>query len=162
MAKDRGSNGGMEPTISIISTGTRFKGEIELEGSLRIEGVVEGTIRAGKAVVVTKDGTVEGDIFTQDAVIAGKVQGLITAASRLEIQASARIDGDIRARRMQLEEGAELNGTLQMGEVKLEEAPPAGKRADATPRAKAAVKEAAKPVADDPQEDVATEPEAAQ
>lgn len=91
-------------------------GDCETEGTVRIEGRVEGDVRAGKAVVVGKDGEVKGQIVTQDAVLAGRVEGAVHAASRLEVQATARIDGEVRARRMQLEEGAELNGPLVMGE----------------------------------------------
>jgi cytoskeletal protein CcmA (bactofilin family) len=76
---------------------------------------VQGNIRAGKAVVVGKDGVVDGDIFTQDAVIGGAVKGTLRAASRLEVLSTSRIDGEIVAERMQLEEGAILNGTVQMG-----------------------------------------------
>ena len=56
-----------------------------------------------------------GDIFTQDAVVAGKVKGTVRAESRLEVQASSQIEGQIVAARMQLEEGAILNGTVQLG-----------------------------------------------
>lgn len=99
-------------------------GDIDTDGTLRVEGRVEGTIRAGKAVVVGKEGEVEGRIFTQDAVLAGRVTGTVQAASRLELQATARVDAEVRARRMQLEEGAELNGSLSMGEKAVAEAAP--------------------------------------
>jgi cytoskeletal protein CcmA (bactofilin family) len=69
-------------------------------------------------VVVGKDGVVSGDITTQDAVVSGTVIGTLVAESRLELQATCRIEGDIRARRMQLEEGAILNGTVHMGDVR--------------------------------------------
>lgn len=122
MAKDRKGNGNApETVISIIGPGMQVVGDLETDGSLRVEGRVEGTIHAGKAVVVGKDGQVEGDIFTQDAVVSGTVQGSVVAASRLELQASSKIDGEVHARRMQLEEGAVLNGTVQMGEVRLPE-----------------------------------------
>ena len=115
MARDRAGNGApMESVISIIGPGMKLIGDCETDGTLRIEGVVEGSVKAGKAVVVGKDGKVKGDIFTQDAVISGTVVGTVSAESRLELQATARIDGEIRARRMQLEEGAILNGTVQM------------------------------------------------
>jgi cytoskeletal protein CcmA (bactofilin family) len=91
-------------------------GDCTTDGTVRIEGSVEGTVRAAKAVVVGREGVVDGSVATQDAVIAGTVTGTVTADSRLEVQASARIDGEVRARRMQLEEGALLNGTLVMGE----------------------------------------------
>jgi cytoskeletal protein CcmA (bactofilin family) len=38
------------------------------------------------------------------------------AESRLELQATCHIEGEIQTRRMQLEEGAVLNGTVTMGE----------------------------------------------
>jgi len=90
-------------------------GDCDADGAIRVEGTVQGNVRAGKAVVVGRDGMVDGDIFTQDAVIAGSVKGVLRAESRLEVQATSRIDGDIIAARMQLEEGAIVNGTVQMG-----------------------------------------------
>lgn len=104
--------------ISIIGPGMKVIGDCITDGTMRVEGSVEGSIKAGKAVVVGKDGTVEGNIETQDAVISGKVTGTVNAASRLELQSTCRIDGEIFVRRMQLEEGAILNGRIHMGEVK--------------------------------------------
>ena len=101
-------------TISIIALGTTVKGDCETDGTLRVEGTVEGMIKAGKAVVVGKDGVVIGDIATQDAVIGGKVTGTVTAESRLELQATCVIDGEIRARRVKLDEGGKINGTFAM------------------------------------------------
>ena len=108
---------GREGVISIIGPGMRVVGDCETEGTLRIEGSVEGTVRAGKAVVVGKDGVVDGDIATQDAVIGGRVTGSIIAESRLELQATCVIEGQIQARRIKLEEGGRVNGMVQIGEV---------------------------------------------
>lgn len=117
MAKDRGVKPSpQEQVISIIGPGMRVIGDCDTEGAIRVEGVVEGNIRAGKAVVVGREGRVEGDIITQDAVVSGRVKGTIRAESRLEVQSTSRIEGEILANRMQLEEGALLNGTIQMGE----------------------------------------------
>jgi cytoskeletal protein CcmA (bactofilin family) len=118
MARDRNSGGAApESVISIIGPGMKVTGDCETSGTLRIEGAVHGSIRAGKAVVVGKDGEVEGDITTQDAVISGRVQGSLVAQSRLELQATCRIEGEVHARRMQLEEGAVLNGTVHMSDT---------------------------------------------
>ncbi len=108
-----------EPAISIVGPGMRIVGDCESDGTIRVEGTVKGSIKAGKAVVVGKDGVVEGDILTQDAVISGTVNGTVVADSRLEVQSTARVEGQVRARRMQLEEGAILNGTVEMGEVRV-------------------------------------------
>jgi cytoskeletal protein CcmA (bactofilin family) len=107
-----------ESVISIIGPGMKVVGDCTTEGTVRIEGHVEGSIRAGKAVVIGKGGRVVGDVVTQDAVISGHVVGTLVAESRLELQATCHIDGEVRTRRMQLEEGAVLNGTVEMGDKK--------------------------------------------
>lgn len=107
-----------ESVISIIGPGMTIVGDCETDGTVRVEGTVEGSISAGKAVVVGKQGRVKGDVSTQDAVVSGRVEGKLVAASRLELQATCHIEGEVHTRRMQLEEGAVLNGTVHMsGEV---------------------------------------------
>ena len=116
MSRDRGIKPSPpEQVISIIGPGMKVVGDCDSDGAIRIEGTVQGNIRAGKAVGVGRDGVVEGDIFTQDAVLAGTVKGVVRADSRLEVQASCRLMGEVIANRMQLEEGALLNGSIQMG-----------------------------------------------
>ena len=107
-----------EAVISIIGPGMKVVGDCLTDGTVRVEGTVEGSVKAGKAVVVGKQGAVIGDVQTQDAVISGRVSGTLVAESRLELQATCQIDGDVRTRRMQLEEGAILNGTVHMSESK--------------------------------------------
>lgn len=119
MARDRTPNGtASEDVISIIGPGMKVVGDCVTTGSLRIEGAVQGAVRAGKAVVVGKEGFVDGDIETQDAVISGRVVGTLTISSRLEVQSTCHIEGTIRAKRMQLEEGASIEGQIMVGEGK--------------------------------------------
>jgi cytoskeletal protein CcmA (bactofilin family) len=138
MARDRDSAATpSESVISIIGLGMTIVGDCETDGTVRVEGSVEGSIRAGKAVVIGKQGLVSGDITTQDAVISGRVEGTLVAASRLELQATGHIDGDVHTRRMQLEEGAVLNGSVHMGtespKATEKAAPREGTRATAVP-----------------------------
>jgi cytoskeletal protein CcmA (bactofilin family) len=107
-----------EAVISIIGPGMKVVGDCLTDGTVRVEGTVEGSVKAGKAVVVGKQGSIIGDVQTQDAVISGRVSGSLVAESRLELQATCQIDGEVRTRRMQLEEGAILNGTVHMSESK--------------------------------------------
>jgi cytoskeletal protein CcmA (bactofilin family) len=123
MAKEtNGAQQARDNVISIIGPGMRVVGDCETDGTLRIEGTVEGTVRAAKAVVIGKDGVVKGDVITQDAIIGGRVTGAVVAESRLELQATCIIDGEIRARRIKLEEGGRINGSVQTGDIKAEPA----------------------------------------
>lgn len=103
--------------ISIIGPGMRVVGDCETDGTLRVEGTVEGTVRAGKAVVIGKDGVVMGDVITQDAIIGGRVTGAVVAESRLELQATCAVEGKVKARRIKLDEGGRINGTVFTGDI---------------------------------------------
>ena len=105
-----------EAVISIIGAGMSIEGDSETDGSLRVEGTIRGNVKAGKSVVVGRDGLVDGSIYTQDAVIAGRVSGGIYAVSRLELQATSEVSGEIEAPRMQVEEGAKVQGQIAVGE----------------------------------------------
>jgi cytoskeletal protein CcmA (bactofilin family) len=119
MAKDNtNAQQGRDNVISIIGPGMRVTGDCDTDGTLRIEGTVEGTVRAAKAVVIGKDGVVQGDVITQDAIIGGRVTGALVAESRLELQATCVVEGEIRARRIKLDEGGRINGTVHTGEIR--------------------------------------------
>jgi cytoskeletal protein CcmA (bactofilin family) len=102
--------------LSIIGMGMRVVGDIMAEGVVKVEGVVSGTVRAGKQVLVAKGGEVEGDIITREAIVGGEVRGSIQAHERVEIQATSVVHGDITTKRLLVQEGGELNGVLRMGE----------------------------------------------
>lgn len=105
-----------ESAISIIGPGMQILGDIVTDGTIRIEGTLRGTVRAAKAVVLGKEGVIVGEIITQDAVIGGRIEGTIIAESRLELQSTCVVDGEIRARvqHLKLDEGARFNGQIQM------------------------------------------------
>jgi cytoskeletal protein CcmA (bactofilin family) len=109
-------SGGGESAISIIGPGMHIRGDLNTDGTVRVEGSIEGTIRAGKSVILGKEGRILGDVVTQDAVIGGHLNGSIVAESRLELQSTCVVEGEIRARaeHLKLEEGAQFNGAIQM------------------------------------------------
>ena len=125
---------GGEASMSIIGPGMRIVGDLVTDGTVRIEGEIRGTIRATKAVVVGREGLVEGDIFTQDAVIGGRIRGSVVAESRLELQATCDIEGVVhaRAQHLHLEEGARFNGQIQMLDADAVRALPAGSGENST------------------------------
>lgn len=105
-----------EASISIIGPGMYIEGDLATEGTVRIEGSVRGTVRAGKSVLLGKNGEVIGDVITGDAVLAGRLVGSVVAETRLELQSTCVIEGEIRARaeHLQLAEGARFSGQIQM------------------------------------------------
>ena len=59
--------------FSIIASDMAVIGDLETEGVVRIEGRVKGNVKVGSQILVTQGATIEGDLHTQEAVIAGTV-----------------------------------------------------------------------------------------
>jgi len=100
--------------FSIIASDMTVIGDLETEGVVRIEGRVKGTVRVGSQVLVASGAVIEGDLHTQEAVIAGQVSGGIRATDRVEFQGSAVVAGDIHTPRIAIVEGAKVTGEVKM------------------------------------------------
>lgn len=113
--REAGRGAGREGRLSIIAAGTRIVGEIECDGVIKVEGIVEGTVRAARQVLVAREGLIAGDVFSAEAVVGGRVAGSILAEARVEVQPDAVVRGDIVTQRLVVQEGGEVNGNIQMG-----------------------------------------------
>ena len=100
--------------LSIIARDMTVTGDMQTEGVVKVEGRVHGTIRATSQVIISPGATIEGDVFTNEAVIAGEIQGTIRAAERVELQASALVRGDIYTPRISVLEGGRVSGEVNM------------------------------------------------
>lgn len=107
---------GAEGALSIIATGMKVTGDIDSTGVVKVEGRVEGSIRSARQVLVGRQGVVQGDIETREAIIGGTVAGTITGGERVEIQATAVVNGDVVTRTIVIAEGGKINGGVKMEE----------------------------------------------
>lgn len=112
-----------EANLSIIATGLKVVGELSTDGVLKVEGHVEGSIRAERQVLVARGGVIEGDIHTREAIVGGRVSGSIFASERVEVQGSSMVQGDIITKKLVVQEGGEVNGNVRMGEPEAFERP---------------------------------------
>ena len=96
---------------SIVGEGTRFKGELELNGLLRIDGDYSGTIRTPDKVLVGKNGRAECTIQAGTVVVGGVVKGNIFSSEKVIILSTGMIIGNVTTPRLIVETGVILNGT---------------------------------------------------
>ena len=93
-----------------------FKGDLEFSGGLRIDGRLEGNVTArdggSSTLVLSELGEIFGDVTVPHVIINGTVHGNVTAAGRVELQAKARVLGDVRYRAIEIALGATVNGNL--------------------------------------------------
>ena len=107
---------GSEPTMSVIGNGMRVIGDIESNGVIKVEGMVEGSVRGARQLLLGKSGAIHGDIHAVDAVLGGSVVGNVIATERVEIQGTSSVEGDILTKSMVVYEGGVINGSVRMGE----------------------------------------------
>lgn len=93
-----------------------FKGDLEFNGGLRVDGQVKGNVIAkddsNSTVVVSESGEIEGNINVPHVIINGTINGNIKSGGRVELQAKSRINGDVHYKAVEMELGASINGNL--------------------------------------------------
>jgi cytoskeletal protein CcmA (bactofilin family) len=99
---------------SVISSEVEITGTIKSSGSIRIDGKLEGELHCTGDAVVGKSAQIKGNIMVTSATIEGAIQGNITAKDRIEMKSSARVTGDIRAKRLSVEDGVTFVGRSEV------------------------------------------------
>ena len=86
-------------------------------GGLQLDGTVLGDVIAGEeqpsSIHIGPSGHVEGAVRADHVIIAGTVIGPVAAGQRLELRATARIEGDVSYQAMDMRPGATVIGALQ-------------------------------------------------
>ncbi|TAE72161.1 MAG: polymer-forming cytoskeletal protein [Bacteroidetes bacterium] len=100
-----------------VAKGASFKGDIEIQGTLRIEGTVLGNVKGKGKISLGDTGIVEGNVQAQVADIAGTVKGIIEISDILTLKSTAQVIGDLICGKLVVEAGASFNGKCQMGAV---------------------------------------------
>lgn len=101
---------------SLIGTGTTVSGDVVFSGGLRVDGDVKGNVRAvgdqPSMLVVSEHARIEGEIDVSHLVINGTVIGPVRSAEFLELQAKARVTGDVEYNPLEMHLGAVVQGRL--------------------------------------------------
>jgi len=101
---------GMSPTV--ISESSSVVGDVETRGPLMVSGRVQGNGRVGGTLSMSKSAHWRGDITARQAVLAGHVIGKIVVEDKLEVSASAVIEGEIVAKVLAIANGARIEGEV--------------------------------------------------
>lgn len=95
----------------IIGETSVIRGDIESEGSIRIDGHLDGSVTSrGGEVIVSENAVVNGNIYAQLADLFGKCTGNIIVQTHVTLHSSASLRGDVRAESINTEKGAEFTG----------------------------------------------------
>lgn len=113
--KDPGSTEGQSSLNSILGQGCKVKGNIELQGTIRVDGDFEGEVKCPETLIIGKSGIVKAEVKVKNAVIGGKLVGNIQASNKIELQSGSHVEGDIQTARLVIDEGVFFEGSCKMG-----------------------------------------------
>ncbi|MBI5641378.1 MAG: polymer-forming cytoskeletal protein [Nitrospirae bacterium] len=102
-----------EKLESLIGASSTVKGDIDTKGTLRVDGVVEGSLTADW-VVIGEKAHITGDITARGIIIGGRVDGNLKAKELVEMKNKGSIYGEIVTLKLAIAEGAVFEGKSSM------------------------------------------------
>jgi cytoskeletal protein CcmA (bactofilin family) len=114
---------------AVIGPAASFNGHLKCDGSVRIDGLCEGSIETAGNVIIGERAQVVADITAENVSVSGAVKGSITARGRLEILSTGRVWADIAVTSFLIDDGGFFRGRSIMSsepEPSLEAPQPTG------------------------------------
>ena len=105
----------MKEVGTVIGVDTVIKGEMHSDTHAKILGRFEGTITSKGQVTIADKAICRADVNAKIVQVDGGLEGNITAAEKVHLNATAKMNGDIRAVRLHIAEGASVDGHFQIG-----------------------------------------------
>ena len=95
---------------SIIGTDVIIIGNVSSQGTIQLDGKIEGEINI-KHLTVGNQGWVDGSITAEEVIIKGKITGTIKA-HKVVLDKNAKVKGDIQHDVISIEAGAVIEGSI--------------------------------------------------
>jgi len=102
--------------FTLLGKGTDFKGVVSFDGTVRIDGRVEGEIYISGTLIVGEHAVIEGVVSVGVLMNSGKINGTVTALEKIQILKPGVLIGDIRTPVIAIEEGSRFHGMCDMGD----------------------------------------------
>lgn len=102
------------PITTVVGTDILFKGDIDGEGIIRIDGRAEGNILSRQGIILGEKANVEGCLESDNIIIFGHFKGSIKS-KELILKSTGSVEGDIVSDFLEVEMGSKYAGNLKIG-----------------------------------------------
>ncbi len=99
---------------AFLGEGTEFKGVITFEGTVRVDGVLEGEVITDDTFIIGTAANVKAEVKAGVVIVMGRMEGKIEAKEKCEIRVGSRVSGEVFTPSIYIEEGAVFEGTCHM------------------------------------------------
>jgi len=109
-----------QPAFSgtFLGPNVTIEGTISGNEAVLIEGTVRGKIQLSSDLRIGTKARVEAQVHAKNVTVEGRLNGDVSADDRVELVASATVDGNIKAPKIIVAEGAKFRGSVDMGRPK--------------------------------------------
>jgi cytoskeletal protein CcmA (bactofilin family) len=99
---------------AVIGKDITVRGEIEGREDLRIDGVVEGTVRLEAELIIAAGGSASAEVDVSAITVEGAFDGTVTCHDLVRLAPGCNVTGTITSPRVVIDDGAVFTGTLEM------------------------------------------------
>lgn len=114
--EDKGNQS--DDIIAFLGKGIEFKGMLTYQGTIRVDGKIEGEIRTKGTLIIGDTAEINAEINAGTIISSGKINGNVVASEKIQLLNPAVLTGSIQTPHLLIEEGVKFNGTCDMGRIK--------------------------------------------
>ena len=100
---------------NLIPTGGSFSGLVAFDGDIRVDGELEGRVRARGILHLGSAARVRADIDVDELIVEGSLEGNVRARSRIVLGPTARVKGHLETPRLAVADGCRIEGRCSAG-----------------------------------------------
>ncbi len=106
-------------SITYLGAKSEFQGDLHVDGNLRVDGIIHGTVEVIGDMEVSQSGLVEGpELRVNNLVVHGVIKSSVFVQGRLSLSRTARLEGDVTASSLDIEPGAFYTGHISTADQK--------------------------------------------
>ena len=99
---------------AFVDVKTEFTGILRYNGTIRIDGKVEGEIHTDGVLLIGKDAVIQAKISARSIVNRGTITGDVLATEEIRLLVPAVLKGSVRTPVLAMEEGVRFDGSLEV------------------------------------------------
>lgn len=104
----------VEEVVAFLGKGTDFRGVLNFEGTIRVDGRLEGEVFTKDTLIVGESAEIMGNLNVGTLITSGKINGNITATVKAQLLAPGSLTGDVTTPVLNVEDGFYFNGRCEM------------------------------------------------
>lgn len=97
-----------------LGEGTRIKGTLRFEGSVRIDGRFSGKIVSPATLILGPEAEVDGEVQVAELAVHGKLRGKVEATNKVTIHDEGKVEAEVKTQSFVIEPGAFFQGQCEM------------------------------------------------